>query len=281
VAVGIVLLAVTETVTAVVAPLRAPTDADWRAAAAHVKAAYQDRDLIVAAPDWADPVLRLHLGDLISPHKAGRLDHVSYGRVWEISQRGADAPEVADGKLLEERRFGNLRARLYQRPALALLYDFQDNWHNARVFRREDGRPEIPCERQPGQHQCPGIGFNFVKDRILEMGFSLRRALLTQPVANAAVVIEYPEVMLGRELAVGAGLHNVWWRKAANGTVWLRVLVGGKEIGRFETTNRSGWKVVRYDTTGFAGRTFPVRFEVTSDKPYARFFGFAAEARGS
>src|SRR5687767_5658645 len=90
---AIVLLALAETGYALVSPLLAPTAADWAAAAAWVKAGHQDQDLIVAAPGWADPLLRLHLGDLL-PHKiAGRLDHLSYSRVWELSQRGARAAE--------------------------------------------------------------------------------------------------------------------------------------------------------------------------------------------
>jgi hypothetical protein len=37
---------------------------------------------------------------------------------------------------------------------------------------------------------------------------------------------------------------------------------------------------VRFDTRAQAGRSGLVRFEITSQKPFARHFGFAAEARG-
>jgi len=95
------------------------------------------------------------------------------------------------------------------------------------------------------------------------------------------VVLEYAGVTLGRELAIGAGLHNVWARKAGDGTVWLRVLVDGREIGKLESGNRSGWMTARFDTAALAGRTSTVRFEITSARPFARHFGFAAEARGT
>jgi hypothetical protein len=107
----------------------------------------------------------------------------------------------------------------------------------------------------------------------------MRNALYAQPVGGAAVVLEYPQVTLGRELAVGAGLHHVWLRKGGEGKVRLRVLVDGHEVGRTEASNRTGWRVDRFDTAAFAGRPGTVRFEITSDKPYSRHFGFAAEAR--
>jgi hypothetical protein len=277
---AVVVLALGETVAAVVAPLRAPDEADWRAAAKWVTADHQDQDLIVAAPAWADPVLRMVLGDLIPPKMAGRLDHQRFSRVWELSQRGAEAPESEGARVKAERRFGGLRVRLLERQALAPTYDFVDNWANARVFRVEHGRP-IPCEATPGKHQCPDIAHNFVQRRILEMGGQLHQALYAQPVGGATVAIEYPGVLIGRELAVGAGLHNVWERKKGAGTVWLRVLIDGKEVGRFESGNRTGWQVVRMDTRAQAGRSGLVRFEISSQKPFARHFGFAAEARGT
>src|SRR6516165_5176941 len=83
------LLAVVETATALIAPRLAPTDADWAAAAAAVRAGFRPGDLIVAAPAWADPVLRVHLGDLIPPEVEGRLDDERFARVWEVGQRGA------------------------------------------------------------------------------------------------------------------------------------------------------------------------------------------------
>ncbi len=280
-AAALLLLAVVEAVTAVLSPLRTPSDADWTAAAAWVRAGQGERDLIVAAPAWADQVLRLHLGDLLPPKKAARMDHAIYPRIWELSQRGADAPERAGGRLLQERQFGQLRARLYQREASDPKYDFFDSWASARVARLERGGRAVPCPLGPESHRCPGDGFNFVQPRVLEIGNQLRRGLLVLPVHDATMAIDYEAVPLGKELAVGGGLHNVWRRKGGDGTVLLRVLVDGQELGRLESGNRTGWQVARFPTPAFAGRTARVRFEITSARPQSRWFGFAAEARGS
>jgi hypothetical protein len=277
---GLVLLALVETGYALVSPYLAPSDEDWRAAAAWVKSQHQPRDLLVAAPAWADPVLRLHLGDRLPEAIAGRLDHRGFARVWELSQRGADAPELDDGAVKQERQFGRLRVRLAERQPLVPVFDFVEGWDRAQVSRVERGGATIPCELQSDQHHCPGLGYNFVRKRILEIGNGLRRGLLAPPVGDATLTVEYPQVPLGKELAVGAGLHHVWARKGGDGTVWLRVLIDGKEMGKFESGNRTGWKVLRLDTTAFAGRSGSVRFEITSARPFSRQFGFAAEARG-
>jgi hypothetical protein len=108
----------------------------------------------------------------------------------------------------------------------------------------------------------------------------MRNALYAQPVAGATVVVEFAGVPMGRELAVGAGLHHVWRRRDATGTVELRVLVDGREVGRTHATNRSGWKVDRFDTSAFTRKPATVRFEMTSDQPFSRHFGFSAESRG-
>jgi hypothetical protein len=281
---AILLLAVVEAGTALLSPLRTPSDADWNAAATWVKTGYRPGDLIVATPAWADQVLRLHLGDLIPPRMAGRLDHRAYGRIWVLAQRGAEAEEgfesEDDSRLRERRRFGQLSARLYERPALVPTYDFVESWDKARVARIEGSGRAVPCNLNPEQHQCPDISFNFVRPRVLEIGNALRKGLLVQPVANATVVLEYTQVPMGKELAVGAGLHHVWRRRDGDGTVWIRALVDGQEVGKSESGNRSGWTVSRFSTEAFAGKTATVRFEITSARPYSRAFGFAAEARG-
>jgi hypothetical protein len=279
-ALAIALLAIVETGNALVAPSRAPKDADWAAAEQAVRAGWRPGDLIVAAPAWADPILRVHLGDVIPAAVAGRLDDERFARVWEVSQRGARAPEAGRGAVALERRFGALTVRLVERPAARVSYDFVDRWTDARVTREQLGRPPIPCPRGGDRFQCPDVTFNYVRRQIVEVDTRLRQALLAQPVGGAAVVIEYPAVPLGRELVIATGLHDVWMRKAARGQVDLRVIVGGQPAASVTTANESGWLVTHVDTTARAGQLLPVRFEIRSAAPYARHFALAAEARG-
>lgn len=276
---ALLILVAAETVSAIVAPARAPSDADWRAAAAEVRAHFRPGDLVVAAPAWADQVMRLHLGDLVPVTIAARLDAARFGRIWEIAQRRARAEETRGLPAALRSRHGALTLRRYDRRPAVVCYDFFQQWSKARVVRVEPGRGEIKCVRELDRHQCPHIGFNFVKPQLLEIGTTLRNALYAQPVDGATVAIEYVGVPLGRELAVGAGLHHVWLRKLGDGVVYMRILIDGREVAREEASNRSGWRVRAIDTSARAGRAATVRFEITADRAYARHFGFAAEAR--
>ena len=273
------LLAVVETAVALIAPARAPSDADWQDAAAQVRAGFRAGDLVVAAPTWADAILRVHLGDLIPAEVAGRLDDERFARVWEVSQRGARAEEATRGKVISERKAGRLTVRLVERSAAVVAYDFVAHWEDARVSRRAAGGADVDCERAADRIQCPGVGYNFVRPQMVEVDQRVRRALLAQPVPQATVVVEYPLVPLGRTLVVATGLHNAWMRKEASGPVDLRVVVGTEVDASFTTRNEDGWTVRRIDTSARAGKLAVVRFEITSPEPYARHFAFAAEVR--
>jgi hypothetical protein len=278
-AAAVTLLALYETAVALIAPSRAPTDADWAAAAQEVRAGFRPGDLIVAAPSWADPILRVHLGDLIPIAVAGRLDDDRFARVWEVSQRGARAPATADGTVASDRRFGRLTVRRVDRQAELVGYDFVARWADARVSRGQ-ASGSVACRTIGDRIQCPDFSYNYLRRQIVEVDNALREALLAQPVGGATVVIEYPAVRLGRVLVVATGLHDTWMRKAARGTVEMRVIVDGQAQTLPTTSDDSGWTRTRIDTAARAGRVVPVRFEITSPAPYARHFAFAAEARG-
>jgi len=278
-AAGIVVLALVETANALLAPLRAPTDRDWRAAAAEVRAGFRPGDLIVAAPAWADPLLRLHLGDLIPIPVAGRLDAARFGRIWEISQRGARATETKASRVAQSSRHGALTLRRFERPAAQVSFDFVAQWNHAVVSRVAPGGQVSWCSRLPDRFECPDLPSRSVKPELLEIDTSPHLALALQPAGPSSTVIEYDNVPLGRELVVGAGLHNVWLRKAGKGTVSLRVLVQGREMGRIQAGSLSGWTLRKFDTAALAGQSKSVRFEITVDDPNSRYLGLAAEAR--
>jgi hypothetical protein len=279
VAAAIGVLAIVETTVALVAPWRAPKDADWEAAAREIRAAFAPGDLIVAAPAWADPIMRLHLGDLVPLPVAARFDDARFGRVWEIGQRGAHAPEAARGSVALEKRFGALTLRRIDRQPAVIVFDLLDHWTEGHVSRRQVGRPDVDCPFAGDRFQCPNVSFNFVRLQTVEVDTTIHRALLAQPVGNATVVIDYPAVPLGRELVVATGLHDVWQRKAGHGAVDMRVLVGGTPQAAIEATNETGWQLTHIDTSASAGKVVDLRFEITSAEPYQRHFVLAAEAR--
>ncbi len=221
----------------------------------------------------------MHLGDLIPVAVAGRLDAARFGRVWEISQRGARAPETEGSRPAQSSRHGALTLRRYERPASQVSFDFVAEWNRAIVSRVAPGGQVSWCYRAPDHFECADPPAQSVKAELLEIDTSPHLALATSLASHATTVIEFDRVPLGRELAVGAGLHNVWLRKAGKGTVSLRVLVQGRELGRIQAGNLTGWTLRKFDTSALAGQSESVRFEITVDDPNSRYFGFAAEAR--
>jgi hypothetical protein len=124
-AAALLALAIWEIATLLHVHAAAPADADWDAAAAFVRAGFAPGDLVVFAPEWSDPVGRLHLGDLLTIHDAARMDAARYGRIWEVSQRGATAAD-ADGPVGLEREFGALRVRRHDHSAARVTWDLRD-----------------------------------------------------------------------------------------------------------------------------------------------------------
>jgi hypothetical protein len=260
-AAAVALLAIVETVVALAAPLRAPSAGDWEAAARAVRQGFRAGDLIVAAPAWADPILRVHLGDLIPPAIAGRMDDARFSRVWEVAQRGARSAEGQRGDVRGDWRFGRLHLRLVERAASTVTYDLVARASEARLLG------------------LPGGQVIALQSKIVEVDQRLRLAIVVQPVAGRAVVVEFAAVPLGRELAIATGLHDTWMRKAARGTVQAELVIGERRVPLPETSNDSGWTETRVDTSAEEGRNLPVRLEITSAAPLDRFFAFAAEAR--
>jgi hypothetical protein len=277
-AAAVALLALVETAVALIAPSRAPTDADWNRAATQIRTEFRSGDLIVAAPAWADPVMRLHVGDLLPVAVAARMDDARFGRIWEISQRGAHADGIDGFAATSEYRFGALKVRLVERPAAQVTFDFLEHWREAYVTRWDPATgTAAPCPWQADRFACP-ISGNTVRRQLVEVDTGIRRAILAPPVMAAIVAVEFQSVNMGRELVVAAGLHDVWARKSA-GTVYFEIWIAGRPVSNAIIGNRSGWRSIHIDTSAYEGQTLPVRFQVSAPRPEARNLAFAAEAR--
>lgn len=275
--VGLALLAALEAAQALIAPHRAPRPEDWQAVAAEVRAGFRPGDLIVVAPRWADPVLRQYLGDVITIPMAARMDDARYGRVWEVSEQGAHAPE-AHGTTTRAQRFGALGLRVVDRKPAQITYDFLDRWADARVSRWEPDAGRVgACPWQVDRFVCPAGGS--VHRELVEVDTRIRAALLAPPLPHAVLVIEWPQVALGRELIFRAGLHDVWARKLGRGTVQVDVWMDGQWVTGAVIGNRSGWAPIRIDTSARDGGTAAVRVQISARDPHLRHLAFAAEAR--
>ena len=276
-AVLVSLLALVETVNALTAPARvAPLD-DWQAAAAEVRAGFHAGDLIVFAPYWADQRGRSVLGDLVPVAMAGRADADRYPRIWELSIRGARAPETAAAHLVRATRHGKVRVALYDKPAVTVLWDGTAHADEARVTESLGAAAESPCYREStASFRCAGT---HVERRTLEIDYQPRRGLLT-PVDGARTThVAWDAVPLGASLVVYAGIHDYYARKNADGLVDLRVSVDGRTLLQARVGNADGWRRFDVDTRALAGAAHALRVDVWAANPAWRTFGFHVETR--
>ena len=275
-----VSLASVETVAAIVGPGRAAREADWEAAAAEVRAGVRPGDLIAFAPYWADQVGRSHLGDLMPVEMVARSDADRYGRIWELSVRGAHHDDVQKARELHATDHGRVRVTLYEKvPPIEVLHDFTATLGDARVTQQPaSGRgEETPCYVDGDGFRCASTR---VERRTLEIDYQPRHGALVPVDGSLVTRLEYPGVHLGSVLVCYAGLHDYYARKNADGVVDLALFVDGAPLGSERVANADRWKRLSLDTARFAdGQPHTVRFEVKAQNAAWRNFGFHAEAR--
>lgn len=280
---GVLLLAAVETFTALTASWRAPSETDWRLAAAEVRAGFKPGDLIVFAPAWSDQVGRQHLGDLIPPEMAARADEARYARIWEVSIRGARAPEALSDDALPAsiHKHGKVRVTLYDRHHVTPpLYDFTANLAEARVVQTPGGEPwENPCLRDgDGIFKCSTTR---VERRIMEVDYKPRRGVLVPIDGQLTTYLAWSDVPIGDRLIVYAGLHDYYARKNSDVPIRLRVKIGDEIVAEGSVKNDDGWKRFEIETTRFKGATghAGVRFEVSAPSAPWRNVALHAETR--
>lgn len=277
------LLSVGETQLGLFAPYRVPSESDWKAAAAAVRAGYQAGDLIVFAPTWSDQVGRSYLGDLVTLEMAGRADEDRYGRIWEVAVRGARAPETKGTKLESENAYGRVQVALYRKaPPVKVTYDFTAQLAQARLTQVLPGGAgnEVPCYVNPLDHddgfQCAST---HVGRRTLEIDYRPHRGILAPVDGQRTTRLEFDAAPLGKTLIGYTGMHDYFSRKNAQGTVHFTVFVDDQPMVSLDQGNEPGWQRFTIDTARWAGQTRRVRFEISAPAPAWRTFGFHAEAR--
>jgi len=227
----------------------APDDAAWHAAAQAVRAGYQPGDLIVFAPDWADPIGRWQLGDLIPIAMAARMDAARYGRIWEVAIRGARAPETAGLTPVASEDHAGVTVRRFERAPAIVVADVLD-----RAATATGARPSV---------------------ELAEVGFAPHRCLQISPAPGAPLRVGFPAFPLGRELVGYVGIADVFTRRDVRSPVRIEVELAGKVIASATAGVDDGW--VR-----FAAATPPGPAELTFVATAAaanRKLCFAAEAR--
>lgn len=288
-------LAIAEVLALGVREHRVPSESDWSAAAEHVRARLDDKDAITVAPGWADPLLRLYLGDRMSVRMAGRSDLDGYERLWVLSIRGARAPDAPMRQPDYTETFGRVHVERYDLGRSTVLLDLVDALSTARVERVVDGAPEsCPPRTFPPSVLPGGLGGGVVAPRqrfqcdferpwlwvgvtaIEALDLAPYRCAWTHPQGREPIMVTYRQIPLGQRIVLYGGLDYHDERDANKAPVKLRVFVDGKEAADLMHRDGDGMKRWEVDLRKVFGSAIPItgdlRLEVTTSEPFRRSF---------
>ena len=279
---------------------RAPRIEEWQALRAEVLRLKGPTDLLVVAPEWADPIARFAFGDALLPiADLGRPDASAYAHALEVDALGASSRELAGWRVSDERRVGRFSIRRLDNPSPAkILFSFLEQaeppWlavssgpsdaRRACAYTRNappstgglHGHLAFPRER----YSCGGGEPYFVGRTILDdQTYRPRRCLWAEPRAGEALRLLFKGVPIGQKIHGYAGLSYFLFRDGVHGPVSLSVRVQGEELGHYEHHDETGWHDFEVDTARFAGQTADVEFSISSDDPSDRQFCFYADTR--
>ncbi len=273
----------------------APTD-DWVRAAELVRSEWREGDLVVAAPEWTDPVLRMVLGDRIPLASAGRPDLAGFRRLWALSTRGHRPAEAPAGAPELEREIGAVRVLRWRLDEERALYDFVAHIADARVSRVENGA-ELPCRWQSFGRATGGalgagpitpaerwvcdprrpwlwVGATVNEDLDLRP----RRCVWQHPQGAEPIRASFEDVPLGERLVLYADLYYEHERDRTHAPFDVVVRIDGEEVGRMLHVDGDGWK--RIEAAPPEGRERgTVAIEVSAEQPDLRSVCWAASTR--
>lgn len=222
-----------------------PGDDAWAHAAELVNARRAPEDLVVFAPGWIDPVGRMHVQ--VPLEMAARMDSASYPRIWELSIRGAHAPEVSGlaGNVVDD---GPVEVTLYTQQPVHVV----------------DNLLAHP----------PSVQGIAVTNEIAEVGFAPHHCWQVIPQPNKPATITFREVQLGTKLVGYVGLADIFKRRDIRTPGTLEVRAGGATT-TVQAGVDDGW--VRFELPTTPG-TSDVTFIASATQP-DRLICFTAEAR--
>jgi hypothetical protein len=272
-----------------------PSDESWEAASAFVRARYQATDRIVAAPSWADPIVRALLGDLMSLRAAAPGDLAGFDHVWELGIRGAT---TRDEPPAMEKDFDGVRVRMWPVSTEEVVYDFVEEvehaqvelvgtdeseacpWVSARPARGGLGQgPMTPPERFVCDPRRPWlwVGATVLADLELRP----RRCIWQHPAGIEPVRVTFPDAALGEHLVIHSGIDYNNERLRTYSPVTLRVWIEERLAGELVHHDGDGWSSIDIDTSELGLGRARMRFETTTTDPRAkaRFFCWAASTQ--
>lgn len=294
---ALLVLAIVELAAHAVMRSRVPARSDWKEAGAFVRARHRERDLVLAAPSWADPLVRLAVGDTMSFAEAGYDDLARFDRLWVLSIRGR-LPELApDERPAIDRRFGAVRVVRWDLGPSPVRFDFVDHLATAEVALGAGGSAR-PCVLATTAPMGGGLGAGayapatrfvcdprapalWVGETITEdLELRPRRCVHQPPVGERPLRAVFRGVPAGERLVLYAGLYYEDERHLEGGPFTVVVRRDGAEIARVVHHDGEGFRRVEIELEDTRGAPSTYAIETTTRSPKRRSVCWSATIRG-
>lgn len=277
-------------------------ESDWDAAREAVKPEFHQGpsgDLVLFEPFWADPIGREHFKDDLAPRKnEARPDVTRFARVFEVSIRGAHAPELERWKKTSERKVGAITIGVYENPEpVRVLSDTVDllKPEGVKVFRVDPlTNAEAPCAWTHGAGNPGGLGVpqgpavpgdRFVCASGTYAGVAVLHALdhhphlciFASPPADRSILrLRFPNVKFGDVLHGHSGVQWLVERTPTPEKIELSFSSGDRAIGKHAHKVGAGWTYFEMPTDDQKGKQADLTVDVQGG---GRSFCFEADTR--
>ncbi len=275
---------------------RAPDLDAWQALKPALERFKKQDDLVVIAPEWAEPVARRAFGDALLPiAMLARPDARGFQHAVEVSSLGGHSLETEGWREVGREQVGSFVLRRLENPKYApVLYRFSDHVRPPELAVTE-GEPPQECgfnERATvltgGLHGpvafprerygCMGGGAFFVGVTIIDdQNYRPRRCIWAHPALRGGLALHFANVPLGKRIRGYAGLSYFLARDGLGTPVALTVRAGDQELGRSVYHDEAGWQGFEFSTGALAGSKTDVDISIESESPERRDFCFYAE----
>jgi hypothetical protein len=274
---------------------RVPDRDDWHRAAAFVERQWAATDAVTVAPHWADPILRRVLGGALSMDQAAPSDLAPFERLWAFTIRGHRPSQAPNGAPALVRRFGRVHVLRWDLGPSPVVHDFVAGLDHAHVHLG-DGEGARACPRRAGRPKGGGLGSGpaqpahrfecdprrpwlWVGRTVTEdLDLLPRHCVWQHPAGPEPVRVTYPDVPVGDEIVLYAGLYYEHERERKRGPVHVAVHLDGVPAGHMTHRDGDGWKRMVVHT-GDQGPRGTVEVRVTAPNPHLRSLCWSATAR--
>jgi hypothetical protein len=279
---------------------RAPTEQDWALLEPKVKALYRPGTWVTVAPDWAEPLLRFHLGETYFPIEVlARSDDDGLSRAIVVSFFGQTNNALWRWERKQSENVGPFTVTWFENPhpepakyrliehiAPASLEVFDGVSGDPKVCAYTSqarvstgglgGNPTLPASR----FVCPaGEPYGVAVTTIDDEHFRPRRCIFAHPSPNGPLTLLFHDVPLGKKIVGHAGLPWLISRDGVGSPIELTVNLDGERLGRHVVIDQKGYERFEWETRARDNRLVDLEIVITTERAQNRRLCFTLETR--